>query len=246
MAKLVVKFENTVQKEVALANAAVTIGRLPDNTVQIDNPGVSSQHCRVVFEGGQYFVEDNGSTNGTFVNNQRVTRAQLIHGDELTVGKHTISFVDVADAGTATLAAPARRVEKTVMFEARKAQEMLASIKTGIAAGMETGPMTPASPKERIGTLTVLHGKTDQPHYVLVRKLLTIGKSDSSGIRLKGFFAPKSAAVINRRDGKYFLAKAEKSAKVKVNEIDVGDQRELNDGDILQVAKVKMTFSYKD
>ena len=246
MAKLVLKFENAVHKELPLANAVVTIGRLPESTLQIDNPVVSSQHCRVIFENGQYFVEDNGSTNGTFVNNQRVTRAQLIHGDELTVGKHTIAFVDVADADASTPAAPARRVEKTVMFEARKAQEMLASIKTGIASSMETGPMAPVSPKERIGTLTVLHGKTDQPHYVLVRKLLTIGKSDTSAIRLRGFFAPKSAAVINRRDGKYFVAKAEKSAKVKINEVDVGDQRELNDGDILQVAKVKMTFSYKD
>jgi len=248
MAKLILKFENGLQKEVPLLDGMVSIGRLPDNTVQIDNPGVSSRHCRVVAEGGHYFVEDNNSTNGTYVNKQRVTRMQLIHGDELTIGKLTATFIDAANSGNATnvIDAPAQRVDKTVMFERGKAQEMLDIIKTGMARSMATAPVPPVAPKERIGTLTVLRGKTDQPHYVLVRKLFLIGKSDAAAIKLKGFFAPKSAAVINRREGKYFVAPTEKSVKVKVNEVHVGAQQELNDGDLLEVAKVKMTFSFNE
>ena len=248
MAKLVLKFENTVQKEVALLEGVVTIGRLADNTLQIDSPGVSSQHCRVAFEDGHYVVEDSTSTNGTFVNKQRVARVQLIHGDELTIGKHTIAFVDTVGAGPGTrhADAPAARIEKTVMFDARQAQDMLASIKTGIAAAVPADAVTPITPKERVGTLTVLHGKTDQPHYVLTRKLLMIGKSDTAAIRLKGFFAPKSAAVINRRQGKYFVAPAEKSVKIKINEAHLAAPQELNEGDILEVASVRMTFSYDE
>ena len=246
MAKLILKFENGLQKEVPLLDGTVSIGRMSDNTVQIDNPGVSSRHCRVVFEGGHYFVEDNNSTNGTYVNKQRVTRVPLIHGDELTIGKLTVVFADPANSGNATnvIDPPAPRVDKTVMFERGKAQEMLDSIKTGMATSMGAAPLPPAPPKERIGMLTVLRGKTDQPQYVLVRKLFLIGKSDGAAIRLKGFFAPKAAAVINRRDGKYFVAPAEKSVKVKINEVNVGAQHELNDGDILEVASVKMTFSF--
>jgi hypothetical protein len=119
---------------------------------------------------------------------------------------------------------------------------MLAQAK---AAGA-TSAMPPIQPKERTGTLTVLAGKTDQPQYVLTGKLVMIGKSDMATIKLKGFFAPKAAAVINRREGKYFVAPAERSAKVKINDADVGAQRELNEGDILEVGSVKMTFSYND
>ena len=62
MAKLLLKFENTVQKEIPLLDGTIMIGRLPDNNLQIDNPAVSSRHCRVLFEGGSYVVEDNNST----------------------------------------------------------------------------------------------------------------------------------------------------------------------------------------
>jgi pSer/pThr/pTyr-binding forkhead associated (FHA) protein len=250
MAKLILKFENGLQKEVPLLEGTVSIGRLPDNTLPIDNPGISSRHCRVVLEGEQYFVEDNSSTNGTFVNKQRVTRVPLIHGDELTIGKLTIVFSD-PDSGNSTrvVDAPAPRMDKTVMFQVGRSQEMSDMIKAGMAASVPRAPVTPAAPaapKERIGMLTVLRGRTDQPQYVLARKLFLIGKSDAAGIRLKGFFAPKSAAVINRREGKYFVAPTEKSVKVKINQAKVGTQQELNDGDILEVASVKMTFSFND
>ena len=243
MAKLLLKFENTVQKEVPLLDGTINIGRLPDNNIQIDNPAVSSRHCRVLFDGENYYVEDNNSTNGTFLNKQRITRSQLKHGDELTIGKHTVRFEEVADGGAVTKKiAPIQRVEKTVMLDTKKAQEMLAQAR---AAG-GTQSMAPVQAKERTGTLTVLAGKTDQPQYILTGKLVMIGKSDMATIKLKGFFAPKAAAVINRREGKYFVAPAERSAKVKINDADVGSQRELNEGDILEVGSVKMTFSYND
>lgn len=244
MAKLLLKFENTVQKEVPLLDGTIMIGRLPDNNLQIDNPAVSSRHCRVLFEGGSYVVEDNNSTNGTFLNKQRVTRSQLKHGDELTIGKHTVRFEDTVDAGTATKKiAPVPRVEKTVMLDTKQAQAMLAQAKAAGAAGGGTTAMPAAPAHDRVGTLTILAGKTDQPQYVLTGKLIMIGKSDMATIKLKGFFAPKAAAVINRRDGKYFVAPAEKSVKVKINDADVTAQKELNDGDILEIASVKMTFS---
>lgn len=245
MAKLVLKFENAVQKEVPLLDGAVSVGRLPDNTLQIDNPAVSSRHCRIFFEGQNYFVEDNNSTNGTFLNKQRVTRAQLKNGDELTIGKHTVRFEDPVDAGVATkkMTAPMPRVEKTVMLDTRKAQEMLAQARTTPA---EPGTVAAAPAKERVGTLTVLAGKTDQPQYMLTGKLIMIGKSDMATIKLKGFFAPKAAAVINRREGKYFVAPAEKSAKVKINDAEVSAQHELSDGDVLEVASVKMSFSLNE
>ena len=91
-----------------------------------------------------------------------------------------------------------------------------------------------------------MSGKTDHSQYTLSGKLSVIGKSDMASIKLKGWFAPKVAAVINKRDNKYFIAASEKDIKVKVNSAEVSGQHELSEGDMVEVAGIKMTFGYND
>jgi pSer/pThr/pTyr-binding forkhead associated (FHA) protein len=237
MAKLYLKFEQSVLKEYELRDSStVTIGRLPDNNVQIDNLAVSGHHARVVWEVDHFVLEDSNSLNGTFVNNRRITRAALKHGDLILIGKHTLSFEEegrVAPPAQAA-AAPLPQMNSTVVLDTRRAKEMFAQ--PGAAAGAN----------ERTGHLVVVDGKTDQPEYHLTGKLTVIGKSDMASIKLTGWFAPKVAAVINKNDGKYYLTASEKDVKVSVNDEEVTGRRELNDGDVIQVAKVKLTFSYTD
>src|SRR5437016_3892958 len=92
MAKLTLQFGDRVVKDVSIGSRGARIGRLPDNAIQIDNPAVSSRHARVFEEGGHFFVEDLGSTNGTFVNEERVTKHTLKSGDTIIIGKHKIVF----------------------------------------------------------------------------------------------------------------------------------------------------------
>ena len=68
----------------------------------------------------------------------------------------------------------------------------------------------------------------------------------ASSIKLKGWFKPKVAAVINHRDGKYFIAASERDIKVKINDELIAGQHELSDGDVVEVAGVKMTFGYNE
>ena len=89
--RLILQFENRVLKEYP-AGLMVTIGRLPDNAVMIDNPAVSSHHACVHRDGDQFIVEDLQSTNGTFVNEKRITRHTLRDGDVVLIGKHQIVF----------------------------------------------------------------------------------------------------------------------------------------------------------
>ena len=91
MSKLTLQYEGIVLKEYALGTG-VTIGRLPDNAVIIDNPAVSGHHARVFQEGDRVILEDLRSTNGTFVNGRPVTRHVLQHNDEVLVGKHSLLF----------------------------------------------------------------------------------------------------------------------------------------------------------
>ena len=85
MAKLYLKFEQAVLKECPLSQGVVTIGRMPDNLIHIDNPAVSGHHAKISWETDHYVLEDNNSTNGTYVNNRRVSKAALHDGDEILI-----------------------------------------------------------------------------------------------------------------------------------------------------------------
>ena len=254
MAKLYLKFEQAVLKEFALSEGVVTIGRLPDNLIQVDNLAVSGHHAKIYFEVDHYTLEDNNSLNGTFVNNRRISKAVLKDGDEVLIGKHTVLFKDErheVSHGPEKTMPMVPTLEATVVLDTRKAKEMMArQAPTPPPAAPGAGPAhaaaPPPPPKDRTGVLTVIAGKTDQSQYTLTGKLNVIGKSDMASIKLKGWFKPKVAAVINHRDGKYFIAASEHGIKVKINDELIAGQHELSDGDVVEVAGVKMTFAFRE
>jgi pSer/pThr/pTyr-binding forkhead associated (FHA) protein len=249
MAKLCLKFGESILKEVPLSQSATTIGRLPDNTLQIDNLAVSGHHARIYFNDGRYVVEDLGSLNGTYVNNKRVGQATLIHGDQVLIGKHVVEFKNegaMALGASVPKAGPAApKLDATVVLDTRQAQHMIAE-KGAPAPQARSVSGNAVPPKERIGLLSVVEGKSDQLKYILTGKLTLIGKSEMATIRLKGFFAPASAALISRRDNKYFVAPSERKIKLKINGEDSPNLRELREGDVIEIGKFKAAFSFQD
>jgi hypothetical protein len=247
MAKLYLKFDQAIIKEQELKDGtSITVGRLPDNNLQIDHLAVSGHHARIIWEGDHFALEDNNSLNGTFVNNRRISRCALRNGDIIQIGKHTVSYIDEGRSGETVraevIAPPAATPEATVILDSRKAKDMMAPQ----AVAPNVGGLATATAKDRTGQLNVLDGKTDHPHYTLSGKLTVIGKSDMASIRLKGWFAPKVAAVISKRDGKYLIAAQEPKIRVKVNDTEIAGHKELNEGDMIEVAKVKLSFTYTD
>jgi pSer/pThr/pTyr-binding forkhead associated (FHA) protein len=69
-----------------------TIGRSPDCGIFLDDVTVSRKHAILRERDGAFFIEDQGSLNGTFVNRKRVESAQLEDGDELQIGKYRLTF----------------------------------------------------------------------------------------------------------------------------------------------------------
>ncbi len=251
MAKLYLKFDQAILKEYPLTQGALTVGRLPDNLIQIDNLAVSGHHAKVYWETDHFVLEDNNSLNGTFVNNRRVSKVALKNGDEVLIGKHTLLFKDEWHGDQPPLGAEKTMpvvptLEATVVLDTKKARELLTHPPAAAASAGAASAPAPTPAKERIGMLAVMSGKTDQSQYVLSGKLSVIGKSDMASVRLKGWFAPKVAAVVNKRDSKYFVAASERDIKVKVNGGEISGQHELGEGDIIEVAGVKMTFSFAE
>ena len=87
MAKLVVLSEGMTGKTCELSGDKATIGRLDDNTFPIAEGSVSSHHCEILLKGKDIFVKDLNSTNGTFINNERITEGQLKPGQILRLGQ---------------------------------------------------------------------------------------------------------------------------------------------------------------
>jgi hypothetical protein len=74
--------------------SGVIIGRSSELDISILEAGVSRQHCRVVFEDGAHFVEDDGSRNGVRVNGKRTERAKLLKGDKILLGNAVLFFME--------------------------------------------------------------------------------------------------------------------------------------------------------
>ena len=78
---------------IGLKHPTTTFGRAPENDHQFTNdPQISRHHCRVTIELGRFTIEDLGSNNGTFVNGNRVTEAQLREGDIVRIGEAEMEF----------------------------------------------------------------------------------------------------------------------------------------------------------
>ena len=71
----------------------MTIGRRPDSDIFLDDVTVSRDHALLVRRGGDYYLDDLGSLNGTYVNRHRIESHRLEDGDELQVGKFKLTYI---------------------------------------------------------------------------------------------------------------------------------------------------------
>ncbi|MBV70048.1 MAG: hypothetical protein CMH52_01740 [Myxococcales bacterium] len=93
-ASLVYQADDGSKQDIALdKKSKATIGRHPQCTLFVNQPSVSRRHARVWFETGAWYVEDLKSSNGTFVNNQRVEKESLNEGDEVRCGDFKVTFL---------------------------------------------------------------------------------------------------------------------------------------------------------
>jgi pSer/pThr/pTyr-binding forkhead associated (FHA) protein len=76
----------------------ITIGRMADNPLYIDERQASRKHCEIYLEEGRYFLRDLCSRNGTLLNQDKVEKAEpLFDGDEIGIGGSTIRFWSALD-----------------------------------------------------------------------------------------------------------------------------------------------------
>ena len=243
MAKLVLSLNGVVQGEYELDKERLTIGRKPENDIPIDNLAVSGKHALVITILDDSFLEDLGSTNGTYVNGKLIKKHALKDGDVIAIGKHELKYVN--EHATAD----DDEFEKTMIIKPGSASAAVAAAKAAEKAG--AGPMAPVKPAAPaagaaapaaapsgmpLGRLTVLNGPIAGKELELTKALITLGKPGTQ------------VAVISRRPQGYFLTHIESDGDGKryplVNGEPIGAKAyQLKDSDLIELAGIKMEFS---
>jgi len=238
MAKLLVKAHGAVIKEVPLDKPRLSIGRKPDNDIVLDDQATSGYHARVTQIQSVYFIEDAGSSNGTFANGKKTDRKQLVNGDQITIGQYTLVYQDeTAVPPSAQAKSPAFDSDKTVVMTPELQRELLKA---------QGGKAAVAAQAKQVIVLKVVTGSTDKKEYRLAGPVAIIGSQDNATIKLSGWFAPKRAALLNRQGGGYAVAMSEEGKKVLVNGAAIQGLTALKDGDLVEVAGVTLQYSVKE
>lgn len=91
-ARLLIESEADAPRTFTLAEAA-TMGRLPHNEIVIEDTAVSGRHARITRRRGRWWLEDLGSSNGTWLNEERLDeQLRLDDGDRIRIGRTTITI----------------------------------------------------------------------------------------------------------------------------------------------------------
>lgn len=232
MAKLVLSMNGVVQGEYELNQERLTIGRKPDNDIPIDNLAVSGKHALVITILDDSFLEDLGSTNGSYVNGKLVKKHALKDGDVIAIGKHELKYVNehaTADDDD---------FEKTMIIRPGSASAAVAAAQAAEKAVQSAAPASavPAGGGMPLARLTVLNGPIAGKELELTKALITLGKPGTQ------------VAVISRRPQGYFLTHIESDGDGKrypvVNGEAIGAKAyQLKDSDLIELAGIKMEFS---
>src|SRR6187402_2336636 len=155
MASLRLTFPEKDQPTViALTGARLTIGRLPFNTIQIIDRTVSGFHAELISEHGHYRLHDRGSSNGTFVNGQKVADYHLNEACTIAFGTVEAEFnPEVVPAGEEAETFPTRNEINGVRQENVELRATVAALREEAAAlqlarPVENGEVALHVPKE--------------------------------------------------------------------------------------------------
>jgi pSer/pThr/pTyr-binding forkhead associated (FHA) protein len=107
MAKLVILNQGMTGRTCELKAEHTTVGRVEDNIFQITDASVSSHHAEIILRGAEVLIKDNNSTNGTYINGEKISEAVLQPGQTLRFGQVELKLDDGKPVAASAPSAPA-------------------------------------------------------------------------------------------------------------------------------------------
>jgi len=199
----------------------LTIGRVPDNDVMIDNLAVSRHHAIITEERGSFYVEDQQSVNGTFVNGEKVTRRELSNNDEILIGKHKLIFQESSKTKPEEVALQLAD-GKTILLDTAALKRI-----------REYAP----SPHRKVYLIL-----PDRESMEISTDPFLIGKGDEADLKLKGMgIGHIQAKIVRDKEEEYRLIHVGGWKTTRINGAKISEQT-LLDGDEIQIGKYRLIF----
>lgn len=210
------------------------IGSSPDGDVVVRDKFVSPRHAKLESEKDGYYLTDQQSRTGSFVNNQYAISRKLAHGDVIGIGRHRIFFeYDEGEARPEEI--EAKSLGKTLAMDTRQHRAKVAR---------SVSKMAVEKPRKTVvGVLSFLTG--DEKKINLTRQQYRIGKNVLSDIVIKGFLMGQTAAIISRDGDRYRIRYIEGFRRPKINYVPLKTDVMLNEFDVIEIGSHKMQFSYQ-
>ena len=190
--KLILSKGTPSSQEFELTLSEIIIGRDSSADLTLPSPGVSRRHARLIREGNGYILEDLGSSNGTYLNGQRlIERRSLKSGDQIQLGQAvTITYetpVAIPQDGNATVIGS--------VAPAMPAGDLQTVFGEGPKLPVETAPPQ---------LLVTVAGGSPQTH-ILTRPTLTIGRVEENDIVISSQIVSRQHARLEQINGGYKL-----------------------------------------
>lgn len=208
------------------AKPVIRIGRDPAMDIAIDNIGVSREQAEIWLEGGTWKVRDLGSSNGTFLNGERLTDAQLLRpGDEIAFGKFSLLFE--------------RRVTEPIVGEPPAARRSAQPEGTLALKPEETEQLLQMAALKRRAQLQWEAGRRRGTHYLEGGAL--VGRSALCDLRVSAGAPTPFLILILRGSEGFEVRNLSRLHRMRVNG-KVTARAQLRSEDTIRVARLRLTF----
>ena len=222
---------DVLMDRVELNKDQMTIGRSADSDIVLDNAGVSSHHALIQKEAGGYVIADNDSSNGVFVNGDKVDQHRLEYRDEIQIYNYVLKYM--ASRGLHGIADP------DVAQDGDLSQD--GTMEVNIA---DVKDLLKLREKKKTAYVELLDAKGNQSRFMLKEQNFKIGRSKECDIRTSGWLSFGLAAEIQRNtDGYYRLPQG--WGRVMRNEEPLTQPAKIMDGDCLRVKNLSMRFFHR-
>jgi pSer/pThr/pTyr-binding forkhead associated (FHA) protein len=235
MPNLTLNFKDTTLEDYRLQKGhSLTIGRLKNNDVTIENLAVSGHHAKIDSVADGFVLIDLQSKNGSFVNEQLVNSHWLKNGDVISIGKHSLLFSYSEDEVMPDEGSD--EMEETMAIDTSQYRNMMKKSNSKVPK-----PLTKGNNNNNIvGILTYLAGGNGK--IKLNGKITKLGKHRTSDIVVKGLFVGRTSVTISRRPDGFYLSYVGGLSKPKLNKKAVKQSAILNDLDIIDIGSTKLQF----
>lgn len=222
---------DVLMDQVEVNKDQMTIGRSGDSDIVLDNAGVSSSHALIRKDAGGYVIADNGSSNGVFVNGNKIDQHRLSYRDEIQIYNYVLKYM--ASRGLQGVADPDIAQDGDL--------SQTGTMEVNISDVKE---LLKLREKKKTAYVELVDAKGNQSRVVLKEKNLKIGRSKDCDIRTSGWLSFGLAAEIQRNTDGYHLL-PQRWVRVMRNEARLTQAVKLMDGDSVRVNNLSMRFFHR-